>query len=282
MSDRNIQERVEYTQPQRETAYAMLDRKLRSMPDYPELSGALECLYAPSQAAQADLNAEYTRGRSDGWEAAKASKAEQAEAPSDMGSFGHRCLAVTGHRGGVFVCQSAGHAVSQNSYCRDCTCPAATHPTASNAGEREAHARMIADFPALSLFHTKHALGPMTAPSCLCCGQLPESIAIKHAELPGIVICTKCRDAALASNPPAEEQKPVEGGANYTLTIVADSGYEATTEGRCTAEQYGAAIGALHGVVAQPEQVAQDSPLTTSQLASACMAFIRKQGGGNV
>lgn len=43
---------VEYTQLQRETAYAMLDRKLRSLPDYPELSGALECLYAP-QAVQA-------------------------------------------------------------------------------------------------------------------------------------------------------------------------------------------------------------------------------------
>lgn len=86
----------------------------------------------------------------------------------------------------------------------------ATQPTASNAGEREAFSRMIADFPALSIFHTKHALGPMTAPSCLCCGQLPESIAIKHAELPGIVICTKCRDAALASKPPAGEQVPAE------------------------------------------------------------------------
>ena len=66
-------------------------------------------------------------------------KAEQAEAPSVLGTFEHRCPAVTGHRGGVFVCQSAGHGVSQNSYCKDCTCPAAlaTQPTASNAGERE-------------------------------------------------------------------------------------------------------------------------------------------------
>lgn len=46
---------------------------------------------------------------------------------------------------------------------------------------------------------------------------------------------------------PVPAQK-VEGGADYTLRIVADSGYEATTTGRCNAEQYGAAIGALHGV----------------------------------
>lgn len=34
--------------------------------------------------------------------------------------------------------------------------------------------------------------------------------------------------------------------ANYTLTIVADSGYESTTEGRCSAVQYGAAVFVLH------------------------------------
>jgi len=36
--------------------------------------------------------------------------------------------------------------------------------------------------------------------------------------------------------------------ANYTLTIQADIGYESTTEGRCTAEQYGQAMAALHGI----------------------------------
>ena len=35
--------------------------------------------------------------------------------------------------------------------------------------------------------------------------------------------------------------------ANYTLAIQADNGYESTTEGRCTAEQYWQAIAALHG-----------------------------------
>ena len=37
--------------------------------------------------------------------------------------------------------------------------------------------------------------------------------------------------------------------ANYTLTIEADSGYESTTGGRCTAEQYGQAMAALHGTI---------------------------------
>jgi hypothetical protein len=45
--------------------------------------------------------------------------------------------------------------------------------------------------------------------------------------------------------------------ANYTLTIQADSGYESTTEGRCTAEQYGQAIAALHGTF--PAQQVVDS-----------------------
>lgn len=37
-----------------------------------------------------------------------------------------------------------------------------------------------------------------------------------------------------------------EQKANYTLTIKADSGYESTTDGRCTADQYSQAIAALH------------------------------------
>jgi hypothetical protein len=40
--------------------------------------------------------------------------------------------------------------------------------------------------------------------------------------------------------------------ANYTLTIDADSGYQSTTEGRCTAKQYGQAMAALHGVFPEP------------------------------
>lgn len=53
---------------------------------------------------------------------------------------------------------------------------------------------------ALDFWH-KHALGPLMAPSCLCCGKLPEEVAIQHLELPGIVICKACRDAAHPAAP---------------------------------------------------------------------------------
>ena len=43
----------------------------------------------------------------------------------------------------------------------------------------------------------------------------------------------------------------IEQKANYTLTIEADSGYMSTTEGRCTADQYGQAIAALPGEAPQ-------------------------------
>ncbi len=45
-------------------------------------------------------------------------------------------------------------------------------------------------------FYDKYATGPMMTPSCLCCGKLPDKVAIKHAELPGIVVCEECRNAA--------------------------------------------------------------------------------------
>lgn len=42
-----------------------------------------------------------------------------------LGVYEHKCSWVTGHRGPSFVCQKAGHAVDQNSYCKICTCPEA-------------------------------------------------------------------------------------------------------------------------------------------------------------
>lgn len=47
-------------------------------------------------------------------------------------------------------------------------------------------------------FYTKHALGPLAAPSCLVCGKSTRGVkvAIKHMELPAIVVCAPCRDAA--------------------------------------------------------------------------------------
>lgn len=53
-------------------------------------------------------------------------------------------------------------------------------------------------------FFDKHALGPKSAPSCLCCGRSMQGLqpAIQHGELPAIVICERCRDAALSSTEP--------------------------------------------------------------------------------
>jgi hypothetical protein len=68
----------------------------------------------------------------------------------------------------------------------------------------EVVARMVHDFPALSKFFAKYALGPMTAPSCLCCGRTTkvEDYAVRHAELPGIIICRACKSATETSATP--------------------------------------------------------------------------------
>lgn len=57
-------------------------------------------------------------------------------------------------------------------------------------------AQMLSDSRPIE-FHSKHAFASKAMPSCLCCGKLPEKVAIKHMELPNIVICKPCRDAAL-------------------------------------------------------------------------------------
>lgn len=62
--------------------------------------------------------------------------------------------------------------------------------------------RMVHDFPALSAFHEKHALGPMRAPSCLCCGKVPDEVAVSHMELPGIIICKTCHTKAITQPAP--------------------------------------------------------------------------------
>jgi hypothetical protein len=73
--------------------------------------------------------------------------------------------------------------------------------------------RVIHDFPALQAFHIKHALGPMLAPSCLCCGQqthpVTRPVAIKHGELPGIVICETCRELAARQAPDSRDAAAV-------------------------------------------------------------------------
>lgn len=56
---------------------------------------------------------------------------------------------------------------------------------------------------------------------------------------------------------------------DYTLQIRADSGYEWTTTGRCTAEQYGHAIGALHGKLAGAPTLEQRAALAKQPHAEA-------------
>lgn len=56
-------------------------------------------------------------------------------------------------------------------------------------------------------FWEKHALGPMLTPSCLVCGQKPEKVAIKHAELSSVVVCEKCRDAAAGAEQDAAQYR---------------------------------------------------------------------------
>jgi hypothetical protein len=53
----------------------------------------------------------------------------------------------------------------------------------------------------LKEFFSKHALGPLARPSCIVCGHVPKDWppAIQHMELPGIVVCFPCRDAAQAA-----------------------------------------------------------------------------------
>ena len=59
--------------------------------------------------------------------------------------------------------------------------------------------------------------------------------------------------------------------ADYSLIIKADSGYESTTEGRCSAEQYGQAIAALHG------EAPQRKPLTDEQMQFLATAIEQAQ-----
>ena len=69
-----------------------------------------------------------------------------------------------------------------------------------NARAERVPAPVASDSTATALrFFERYALGPMRKPSCFVCGQLPEKIAITHGDLPGIVVCEKCRDAAIPS-----------------------------------------------------------------------------------
>ena len=74
--------------------------------------------------------------------------------------------------------------------------------------------------------------------------------AIKEAlaqDEKGLFIDLIAQHEGLAEELAQPEQEPVGTAmADYTFTVKADSGYQSTTEGRCTADQYGQAMAALH------------------------------------
>lgn len=61
-------------------------------------------------------------------------------------------------------------------------------------------------------FYEKYAFDSKSAPSCICCGHVPEDIAVRHADIPAIVVCKRCHEAATQ---PAE---PVSGLRERDLT----------------------------------------------------------------
>lgn len=62
-------------------------------------------------------------------------------------------------------------------------------------------------------FWERYAIGPKSAPSCICCGHVPDEVAIQHAEIPSIVVCRRCYDAATA--PVAQEPVATLHGDGY-------------------------------------------------------------------
>jgi hypothetical protein len=71
--------------------------------------------------------------------------------------------------------------------------------------------RRLQAYPKLSEFFSKYAIGPKLPPSCFVCGQIVIEPAVTHAELPGIICCKRCKDAAdRAAQPPVPEWLPIE------------------------------------------------------------------------
>lgn len=105
--------------------------------------------------------------------------------------------------GGFFPGSAAEH--RKNTVMRAASLLAADKAGGEVAALTDAQQRMLHDFPILQQFHTKHALGPMFHPSCMCCGHQTHPInlpvAVKHMELPGVVICRTCKDASKHSKP---------------------------------------------------------------------------------
>lgn len=129
-----------------------------------------------------------------GWRKQGPQQAQETSLP-DCGEAGHaegRCGNAQCLRGGSLPPQGAERNYSDMS---------------REALERHAK-RLWQTMETAHAFWHKHALGPLAAPSCLCCGKLPDEVAIRHMELPGVVICKTCRDAALAASPAPAPQEP--------------------------------------------------------------------------
>lgn len=73
------------------------------------------------------------------------------------------------------------------------TRPPAQAEQVEDDAEARSHARMIHDFPRLSAFFQKHALGSKLPVSCFACGHVGER-TITHAELADVYICKTCAE----------------------------------------------------------------------------------------
>lgn len=67
--------------------------------------------------------------------------------------------------------------------------------------------RIDHDFPQISAFYMKHAVGQMLAPSCFCCGQPSDERAVTHAELPDVFVCRSCKDATACVRVMSEDEQ---------------------------------------------------------------------------
>ncbi|CAE6899715.1 hypothetical protein [Paraburkholderia domus] len=74
------------------------------------------------------------------------------------------------------------------------------HPVAQPVGQIVDVSDLFADRATVIRvldFYKKHAMGALAAPSCLCCGRSTQDVevAIKHMDLPDIVVCAECHRA---------------------------------------------------------------------------------------
>lgn len=82
-------------------------------------------------------------------------------------------------------------------------------------------AQMVADDKPRQ-FYDRYALGPASTPSCICCGRIPGAIAVRHSEIPGIVVCQKCHDAATKPAEKVTISETVASDYSETVSVPSD------------------------------------------------------------